>query len=1122
MKTASRAYYFKYLNPVNISTIVSLCCLLFGCKPTVKKEILFETLNDDKTGLHFENKLNATKELNMFNYMYFYNGAGVGAGDFNNDGWVDLFFAANLGQNTLYLNKGKLQFEDVTKQAKIPDDKAWSTGVSVVDINNDGLLDIYVCRVGKHENLNSKNQLLICKGIDKNGVPYYQDEAALYHLDFSGFSTQAAFFDYDQDGDLDMFLLNHSVHQNGSFAPRSDFTGTYSELSGDRLYRNDGNHQFTDVTHLSKINSSSISYGLGIAVADINLDGYPDLYIGNDFHENDYLYINQKDGTFSEENNNHLMHTSKFTMGVDVADINNDGFPEIISMDMLSADPYILKRSLGDDDYDIFFSKIAFGYNYQYSRNNLQLNRRNGMFSEVGLYAGVAATDWSWAPLWIDFNNDGQKDLFISNGIPKRLNDMDYVNYISDLQLQQAIPGNNIDEKHLNLGDKFPEIKIPNKFYLNKSDVQFQDMESNISNNQPTFSNGAVYADFDNDGDLDVVVNNINAPVLLYENKTSDNARKNFVDIKLTGPEKNINAIGSKLVLFCGNKIETYENNPAKGFLSSMETSIHIGLGNEPVDSSFLVWPDNSFERILIDSLSPHLSFKYQSGLSQFNYQRIANFNKPVSKRAVDITNQTDIRFLHVENSFNEFDREPLMPHMLSTEGPALAVADINNDGLEDVFVGASKTFHNAVFLQQSNGTFIRSFQQDLVADSMYEDVSAVWLDVNKDGNMDLIVASGGNEFYGNDEHLLPREYLNDGHGNLKKQTHAFAGENVTASCITSADFNGDGYPDLFLGGRSVPWNYGEIPRSYLLQNDGKGSFMDVTEKYAAGLEKIGMVTNAVWYDIDKDGDQDLIVSCEWGSITAFLNNKSAFEKKELTDKKGWWNFILPVDVDGDGDVDLVAGNLGLNSRLTASPKQPVRLYFNDFDGNGKKEQILTFYLQNKEITFATKDELQKQMPFLNKKYIYAEDFAKAGIEEIFTAAKIRQAAVSSADYFANAILINNGNLNFTAKELPWEAKLTSYRDAAIADVNNDKLPDIILAGNYYSNNIHAGRYDADFGSVLVNQGKGNFKCETLNGLVVKGEVRHILPIAINKQPAYILAKNNDSLAIFKFEQTQR
>ena len=1098
--------------------LTGMSFIYFACKTEKKADILFEAIDQKVTGITFTNQMHPTPQFNLFKYMYYYNGAGVGAGDFNNDGKIDLFFAANQGKNALYLNEGNMHFKDVTTQANIPQDGAWNTGISVVDINNDGLLDIYICRVGHFGMLQGKNQLLICKGI-KDGIPYYEDEAKQYGLDFSGFSTQAVFFDYDGDGDLDMFLLNHSVNHESRYAPRINFLGTYDSLSGDRLYRNDGNNHFTDVTKQSKINSSAISYGLGVAVADINLDGWPDLYVGNDFHENDYLYINQHNGTFTEENNQQLMHTSQFSMGVDIADVNNDGYPEIISMDMLPSDPTILKRSLGEDDYDIFQNKLGYGYNYQYARNNLQYNRRNNHFSEVGFYAGVYATDWSWAPLFMDFDNDGLKDLFISNGIPKRMNDIDYINFVSSEEVQDKLRDNKLDDKDMALVNKFPEIKIPNKFFRNTGNLLFEDMETSIKNDKPTFSNGAVYADLDNDGDLDVIVNNIDDPVLIYENKSNDKKDKPFVEIKLKGSEKNINAIGAKVVLFANKGIRTYEKNPAKGFQSSMEIPLHVGLVNTIIDSSFLIWPDNTFQKIKLDKSQPHVTFTYQKGLPKFNYATITSYFKNETKPVEDITAQTGLKYKHQENPFVEFNREYLIPHMVSTEGPALAIADINHDGLEDVFIGSSKTFHNAIFLQKPNGKFVETKQQLMALDSMYEDVDAQWIDVNNDGNLDLVIASGGNEYYGKDAHLLPRVYLNDGKANFKKLEGAFNNIYVTQSCIVPFDFNGDGFVDLFIGGRVVPWEYGKTPQSYLLQNDGTGKFVDVTEKYAKELANIGMVTNALWFDINKDGQKDLIVSCEWGGIYAFINNKGSFTKKILTDKKGWWNFILPVDINNDGNIDLIVGNLGLNSRLHASEKEPVRLYYNDFDDNGKKEQILTYYLNGKEIPFANKDELTKQMPIIKKKYLYAADFANATLEEIFSKEKLKEAQLLTADYFSNAVLINQGNLNFTIEALPWEAQLSPMHDAQIVDANGDNLPDILLVGNYYDNNIQMGRYDADYGTLLINKGNGKFETEKLNGLQIKGQVRHIKPIQIKQQQSFILAKNNDSIQIIQFKK---
>jgi hypothetical protein len=1097
---------------------VGFVMLCFSCKTEVKQVPLFEALDQKVTGLTFVNAMHPTPAFNLFKYMYYYNGAGVGAGDFNNDGKIDLFFAANQGNNALFLNEGNLHFKDVTKDTKIPQDGAWNTGVSVVDINNDGLLDIYICRVGHFESLQGKNQLLICKGI-RNGVPYYEDQAQQYGLDFSGFSTQAVFFDYDGDGDLDMFLLNHSVNHESRYAPREKFLGTYDALSGDRLYRNEGNDHFIDVTKESKINSSAISYGLGVAVADINMDGWPDLYIGNDFHENDYLYINQHNGTFTEENNKQLMHTSQFSMGVDIADANNDGYPEIISMDMLPSDPSILKRSLGEDDYDIFQNKLSFGYNHQYARNNLQYNRRNNHFSETGFYSNVYATDWSWAPLWMDFDNDGLKDLFISNGIPKRMNDIDYINFVSSEDLQKKLQGNALDEHDMELVKKYPEIKIPNRFYHNQGSLNFEDMHASIENDKPTFSNGAIYADLDNDGDLDVVVNNIDDPALIYENKSNAKKDKPFVSIQLKGASNNINAIGATVVVFANNELRTYEKNPAKGFQSSMELPIHIGLFHTKVDSSFVIWPDHTYQSITLDPNKPNIILTYQRGLPTFDYKKITKFKKDVAYPIEDITAATGLNYQHQENPFNEFNREILIPHMVSTEGPALAVADINHDGLEDVFIGSSKTFHNGIYLQQKNGKFLRSSQPNIALDSMYEDVSATWVDVNNDGHVDLVIASGGNEYYGKESHLLPRVYLNDGKAVFKKLEGAFTGIYSTQSSIVPYDFNGDGFMDLFIGGRAVPWEYGATPRSFLLQNDGKGKFTDVTEQLAPGLSNIGMVTQGLWFDIDKDGDKDLILCSEWGGIDAFINTKGKFSKKVLSDKKGWWNFILPVDINNDGNVDLIAGNLGMNSRLHASEKEPVNLYYNDFDDNGKKEQVLTYYLEGREIPFANKEELTRQMPLLKKKFLYAADFAKATLENIFTSEKLRGATKLSANYFSNAILINHGNLDFSTEALPWEAQLTSFRDAQVIDANGDQLPDILLGGNYEDNNIQMGRNDADFGTLLINKGKLGFEAETVHPIVINGQVRHISPIKILNTKCYVIAKNNDYLQIIRIKK---
>jgi hypothetical protein len=1106
-----------------LALVFSYMLISCGKKTQVIENPAFEVLTASRTGLNFSNTLHSDTALNLFRYMYFYNGSGVGAADFNNDGKIDLFFAANQGSNKLFLNEGGLHFKDVTKEANIKPDSGWSTGVSVIDINNDGLMDIYVCRVAQFKMLKGKNQLLVCQGIDANGIPFYKDEADKYGIDFSGFSTQAAFFDYDLDGDLDFFLMNHPVDHKGNYAPRIDFVNTQDPLSGDRLFRNDNGH-FTDITASSGINSTKIGYGLGLCVSDVDMDGWPDIYIGNDFHENDYLYINQHNGTFREEGSERLMHTSQFSMGVDIADITNDGFPEIISTDMLPSDPYILKRSLGEDDNDIFYRKISIGYNYQYSRNNLQYNRRNGLFSEVGLYSGIYATDWSWSPLWVDFDNDGLKDLFISNGIPKRMSDIDYINFISSDEIQEKMRQNKMGEKEMELINHFPEIKIPNKFFSNSGDLKFRDIGNEIDNSTSSFSNGAVYCDLDGDGDLEIVVNNINDNALLYENKANKNKPGNFVEISLKGSATNINAIGSKIIIFTGGGIRTYENYTVRGFQSSMNEPLHIGLANTIIDSAFLIWPDNTFEKIELKKQTSNLTFVYKPGLPQFNYAVVSSYYKPTVTKLVNITAESGLSYIHQENEFAEFNRESLIPHMLSTEGPALATGDINRDGLDDIFLGSSKGFKSGLFVQNKSGKFNKIEIRAIADDSTFEDTDACFEDVNNDGNVDIIVASGGNEYYGHSNFLLPRVYINDGKGSFYKKEDAFSGLFFTESCIVPFDFNGDGFVDLFVGGRTIPWAYGEIPPSVLLQNDGTGKFTDVTTRYAVGLSDIGFVTSAQWFDLDKDGDKDLILSLEWGGIVAFINDKGIFSKKVLTDKKGWWNFLLPFDADNDGDIDLIAGNLGLNSRLKASDKEPVRLYYNDFDDNEKDEQILTYYLQGKEIPFASKAELEKKIPQLKKKFFYAEDFAKASLEDIFSSEKLKNAKILSADYFSNAVLINKGNMQFEVRSLPWESQLTSYKDAIVINANDDSLPDIFVGANYYNSNVALGRYDADFGTILVNKGGGNFVPEPLNGMTIKGQVRHLKKILLTKEKkeAFIIARNNDSTIVVQFADKKK
>lgn len=1073
-----------------MKTLKFLCCiaLFVSVVSCSKQEPLFEVLGKDETGLEFANRLTPNGKVNMLNYMYFYNGAGMAAGDFNKDGHVDLFFCSNQGRNSLFLNDGQMHFRDITIQAGIPDDGGWSTGVSVVDINQDGMLDLYICRVGRYETLQKGNLLLLCKSISREGIPEFEDATAAYGLTFNGFSTQAAFFDQDLDGDLDMYLLNHSLRYNSTFNARQTYFNTYDSLSGDRFYRNEGGY-YVDETKVSGINSSVIGYGLGIVVSDLNSDGYPDLYIGNDFHENDYFYLNNQRGGFSEILDSTIMHTSQFSMGVDAADINNDALPDIVSVDMLPEDPYILKRSLGEDQYNLFNMKLRYGYNHQYARNNLQFNRANGYFSEVGIYAGIHATDWSWAPLWVDFDNDGYKDLFISNGIPRRLNDIDYVNFISDDAIQSKIRTGEMSEKEMKVIDKFPQLKLKNKFFRNTGEARFADISGSINNDQPTFSNGAVYADLDNDGDLDIVVNNIDEAPLVYKNVHQKLPLEKQLTLKLQGQKGNLQAIGAKVLVYTRGEVRSYEKFPVRGFQSSMEGPLQIGMGEGPVDSVLLIWPGGSYQK-LNPADTGSVEVIYREGLPPYGFQQ------GIGVPDGGILWQENAGLMtHQENPFNEFDREPLMPHMLSTEGPAFAVSE-KVAGVTYLFMGSSKGKRSQIswFSKDMEQPLIA---QDLINDSTYEDVDAAFVDVNNDGSQDLIVVSAGNEYYGETPYLTPRLYVNKG-GVFTRQANAFPVFDITLSCVRPFDFNSDGLIDLFLGGRAMPFAYGKPVASFLLLNNGKGGFTDVTDSWAPALKQAGMVTDARWTDLNGDKRTDLVLAREWGAVTvleAGTDYRFLGEEKSISNAAGFWNFVLPFDIDGDGDTDLIAGNSGTNGRLTPREKEPIRMYYNDFDGNGLGEQVITYYLGGKEICFAVKADLEKQLPPLKKQFLYAADFAAADLDQIFGKSKLRESVKWQVTESRSMIFVNQGSAGFKGMPLPWQQQLSPLKSALPYDVDQDGDLDILLAGNYYENNIQLGRNDADFGSFLINDGLGRMKYMSIPGVALKGQIRKLVSI---------------------------
>ncbi len=1072
-------------------------------------EPLFQLLESKKTGVDFVNSVKPTPGFSIFSYMYFYNGGGVGAGDFNNDGLVDLFFTANQTSDRLYLNQGDLKFQDVTETAGLGAIEGWHTGVSVVDINQDGLLDIYVSCVAPYSGTDSHNLLYICQTIDEKGIPHFVEKSREYGLDLVGFGTQAAFFDYDLDGDLDFFQLNHSVHQNGTFGKRGQFMGTVHPLAGDRFFDNqDG--KYAELTTKVGINSTALGYGLGLALGDVNLDGYPDFYVGNDFHENDYLYINQKNGTFRDEINARTRHTSRFTMGVDIADMNNDIFPEIMSLDMMPYDPQILKRSEGEDAYYNFKFKLDQGYNAQFARNNLQLNTRQGVFSEIGMYAGIHATDWSWSALLLDFENDGRKDLFISNGINKRMNDMDYINFVASDDIQRRISEQQFDESDASLTNLLPEVKIPNKFFSNTPSLIFTDQSERIAGNVDSYSNGATYADLDNDGDLDIVTNNINEAAFIYENRVETYAPTHqHLSVNLKGPVANRNAIGTKCLVYGKGGVQYQEKFPARGFQSSTEIPLLFGLGDSArVDSVVVIWPDNGFVTIKKPLSGKILTVSYAKGLPRFDYEKL----KTQQGEFEDIAPRLGLDVRHEENRFNEFDREALIPNMMSTEGPALAVGDVNGDGRDDIFMGASRGFAPKVYVQQPNGTFKNIPQPALDTDADFEDITAAWADVNGDGTPDLLVGSGGNEYFGKSEFLRPRLYLNDGEGLLRRDKTAFPEMYVNAQVVCLADINQDGFPDLFVGARSVPFAYGKTPSSYLFMNDGKGHFIDKTDALSPGLRQGGLVKDAIWVDLDADKDEDLVVAYEWGNIVLFESQAGKLVAKPLTIKKGWWNFVKAVDLDQDGDLDLVCGNVGLNNRMHASEKEPVRMYVNDFDDNGRPDQILTYYLQGKETIFADKREVERQLPYVKKSMLRAKDFAEASPSQVFGAEKLMQATVLEANYFENAFLENKGNGHFELKSLGDQAQFTSYHDAELIKKSSAGTWELLMLGNFFDSNIQLGLYDADNGSLFDLSKNHLFVPRPLLDKRIEGQVRGIQEIRVGTQIIYLVLRNNDKM----------